>query len=123
MIFFIYFLVSYFMFLAVIIIFQMASPRILNENEIENILLETEDEEGILLGEEIEDEPDEIIQDFRLEEEHLSASANPDILESESDEEIEESLQSTIVPVTVLSVPEVLRRKSNKKQKNSETFV
>lgn len=39
--------------------------RVLNENDIENILLETNDEEGVVLGEELEDEPDEIIQDFK----------------------------------------------------------
>lgn len=100
--------------------------RVLNENDIENILLETNDEEGVVLGEELEDEPDKIIQDFRLEEEHLSVSDDPDVVESESDQELEEPLQlrSTVrSPVTVLSVPEVLRGKGRKKQKNSEKFV
>lgn len=100
----------------------MASRRKLNENEIENTLLETDDEESIVLGDELEDESDEIIQDFRLEEDSLSTSDDPEVVESESDEEVEASsqLRSTITPVTVLSVPEVMRGKG---KNNSEKFV
>lgn len=45
--------------------FQMTSQRNLMENEIENILLDSADEDDLILGEESEGETDEIIKDFR----------------------------------------------------------
>lgn len=81
----------------------MVTGRVLGEKEIENILLQTEDEEDYVLGEASDKEPDEIIQDDELEEPLLSSS--------------------NASPITVLSVPDVLYGRGKKKQRNSDKFV
>ncbi|GBP88136.1 hypothetical protein EVAR_65543_1 [Eumeta japonica] len=106
---------------------NMASRRNLKENEIERILLHSEDGEDLFLGEASEEEQDEVIQDFR---DDVILSESPDALEVESpqdsDEEIDEvssQLSSNTSPVTVLSVPDILRGRGRQKQKSSEKFV
>ncbi|GBP71879.1 PiggyBac transposable element-derived protein 4 [Eumeta japonica] len=107
--------------------YEMASRRNLKENEIERILLHSEDGEDLFLGEASEEEQDEVIQDFR---DDVILSESPDALEVESpqdsDEEIDEvssQLSSNTSPVTVLSVPDILRGRGRQKQKSSEKFV
>lgn len=56
----------------------MTSRRILNENEIQNILLEGKDGYDPVLGETSEDEQDEVIEDFHLEEYLESAQSADD---------------------------------------------
>lgn len=71
----------------------MASSKNLSENEIQNLLLDVRDEDEVFLGDELEDELDEIIPDFRdelypVEEDGSNHEAD---LES-SEEELEEDI-------------------------------
>ncbi|CAG4960896.1 unnamed protein product [Parnassius apollo] len=105
----------------------MASRKNLAENEIQNLLLDVRDEDEMFLGDELEDELDEIIPDFRdeqvpVEEDGSNHETN---LESSEEEIAEDIVQVRIrnSPVTVLTVPEVLRGKGTKKQRTSEKFL
>ncbi|CAG4953459.1 unnamed protein product [Parnassius apollo] len=105
----------------------MASRKNLSENEIQNLLLDVRDEDEVFLGDELEDELDEIIPDFRDEQVPVEedGSNHETDLES-SEEEVEEDIvqvRITNSPVTVLTVPEVLRGKGTKKQRTSEKFL
>ncbi|CAG4962595.1 unnamed protein product [Parnassius apollo] len=106
---------------------KMTSRKNLSENEIQNLLLDVRDEDEVFLGDELEDELDEIIPDFRDEQVPVEedGSNHETDLES-SEEEIEEDIvqvRITNSPVTVLTVPEVLRGKGTKKQRTSEIFL
>ncbi|CAG4983755.1 unnamed protein product [Parnassius apollo] len=91
----------------------MASRKNLSENEIQNLLLDVRDEDEVFLGDELEDELDEIIPDFRDEQvpvEEFGSNHETDLESSE--EEVEEDIvqvRITNSPVIVLTVPEVLR--------------
>ncbi|CAG5020671.1 unnamed protein product [Parnassius apollo] len=100
----------------------MASRKNLSENEIQNLLLDVRDEDEVFLGEKLEDELDEIIPNYRDEQVPVEedGSNHETDLES-SEEEIEEDIVQVRIknsPVTVLTVPEVLRGKGTKKSKN-----
>ncbi|CAK1598455.1 unnamed protein product [Parnassius mnemosyne] len=108
-------------------ILQMASRKNLSENEIQNLLLDVRDEDEVFLGDELEDELDEIIPDFRDEQVPVEEDGfNHETDLESSEEEIEEDIvqvRITNSPVTVLTVPEVLRGKGTKKQRTSEKFL
>ncbi|CAG4986171.1 unnamed protein product [Parnassius apollo] len=72
---------------------KMASRKNLSENEIQNLLLEVRDKDEVFLGDELEDELDEIIPDFRDEQVPVEedGSNHETDLES-SEEEIEEDI-------------------------------
>lgn len=105
----------------------MASSKNLSENEIQSLLLDIRDEDEVFLGDELEDELDEIISDFRDEQVPVEEDGSNHEADLESsEEELEEDIVQVRIrnsPVTVLTVPEVLRGKGTKKQRTSEKFV
>ncbi|CAG4978689.1 unnamed protein product [Parnassius apollo] len=86
----------------------MASRKNLSENEIQNLLLDVRDEDEVFLGDELEDELDEIIPDFRDEQVPVEEDGSNHETDLESSEEEVERILSSIIYTGKDSTPREL---------------